>query len=244
MNLRLVLLHGFLEDRTMWEPITSLLSLRRVRVDTPELPGHGERHALLAEISAEAYAHDVVQQLALNDDETFFLIGHSMGGYIASSIAALYPQRIAGMLLFHSKAGADDAQKKADRLRAIEAVQQNKALYVRTMITNTFHPDNRERLKNRIDKLVERAVKMDAEAIAAAQRVMIDRPDRVAAMQQRAFPLFYYLGADDTSIPLHVALQEIEQLPGAMYHITSEAAHMGQWESAQDAAQFIQRIIR
>ena len=244
MKLRLVLLHGFLEDRSMWEPLIALLSLRGVQVDTPELPGHGDRRALPAELSAETYADDVMSQLHLADDEQFFLIGHSMGGYIASSIAALYPQRIAGMLLFHSKAGADDALKKADRQRAIEAVQQNKALYVRTMITNTFHPDNRERLKNRIDKLVERALLMDTEAIVAAQRVMIDRPDRVHDMQQRAFPLFYYLGADDTSIPLYVALQEIQQLPGAMYHITSEAAHMGQWESAQDAAQFIQRIIR
>jgi pimeloyl-ACP methyl ester carboxylesterase len=146
--------------------------------------------------------------------------------------------------LFHSKAGADNKEKIADRLRAIEAARQNKELYVRTMITNIFGEARRDKCAEAIETMVVNARGLSFETIEAAQQVMISRPDNIDALKKRNFPLYYFLGDLDTSLPIEIMRNEISQLPGAVAHIASGIGHMGHIECTSEAVEFIQRILR
>ena len=88
----LLLLHGITEDHRAWDEIAPLLA-RDARVIRIDLPGHGASSPLL-EYSAftlgTAVAH-FVRALAL--PEPPHVVGHSLGGLLATLLGALVPVR-------------------------------------------------------------------------------------------------------------------------------------------------------
>lgn len=241
---RLVLIHGFLENASMWQYIVPRLSYRRnFNLSIPELPGHGNNSVVPNEHTAAAYCKNILDQLKLKDNEEMFIIGHSMGGYLAANLAAMMPNRISGLCLFQSKAGSDSEEKRSERRRAIEAAKQNKGLYVRTMLTNCVLERNRERLREDLERTIADADKLSFEAIEAAQEVMIERPDNIEILKDRKFPLYYFLSEEDPSLPIDVLNKEVAQLPGAVAYIASNTAHFGYMEANYEAVGFVKRII-
>lgn len=240
---RLVFIHGFLENAGMWQSIISGISKKNYVVNTPELPGHGNHLSLPNAHVAEAWCDDIIRQLNISLDESVFVIGHSMGGYLASTLVGMIKDQVSGLCLFHSKAGSDLEQKREERLRAIEAAKSNKELYVRTMISNIFFEGTRSKHHAHIEKQIEYAKSLSLETIIASQEVMISRPDNIVRLQERHFPLFYFLGEHDTSLPLGMMMKEVNQLPGALVHIEPGIGHMGHIEATKSAIDFIQRIL-
>ncbi|MDQ1121521.1 alpha/beta fold hydrolase [Microbacterium trichothecenolyticum] len=91
----LILLHGITEDRRSWDPVDLSDGFTVVRVD---IRGHGESDA------AEPYdiptlatdIHDTVVHLVAGNaipDEPPVVVGHSMGGIVATAYGALFPAR-------------------------------------------------------------------------------------------------------------------------------------------------------
>lgn len=239
----LILIHGFLENHLMWQELLQLISKKNFVIHTPHLPGHHPDVTLLGRSDIQAYCDALNQQCAIAADDEVFVIGHSMGGYIASHLIHQLPGKIKGLCLFHSKCKADDADKIEQRKRAIQAAYSDLSLYVRTMITNQFAEDLRGALAQKIAAQIAFASTLAPEVIDECQRVMIERPDGLEAMRNRSFPLYYYLGQHDPSIPLIAALEEAKALPGALVHIEDRIGHMGHWESTRAAAGFINRIL-
>ena len=89
-----VLLHGFGSSSDSWNRFAGRLT-KHFRVIAPDLPGWGES----ARIDTESYGypqqverfHQFLGALALG---RVHLVGHSMGGFIASAFAARYPERV------------------------------------------------------------------------------------------------------------------------------------------------------
>lgn len=244
MAKRIIFIHGFLENAGMWNYLIPHLSLKSYKVHTPEIPGHGRNTALPDELNAPAYCRNLLQQVDLQADDTAFIIGHSMGGYLASELVHMIPGQVRGLCLFHSKAGTDLPEKIHERKRAIAAAGENKELYVRTMITNIFYEKNRNRFSGEMESLIEDAKKLSKETIQGAQQVMIGRNDNVERLKHRSFPLYYYQGEFDNSVPSVITQDEMKLLPGAVGHLSHGAGHMGHIETQRDAIEFIQRILR
>jgi pimeloyl-ACP methyl ester carboxylesterase len=240
----LILIHGFLEDASMWNYILPHLSKKDFVISMPELPGHGKNTQLPTEITTASYCQNILNQLSLHPDDEAIMIGHSMGGYLAASLSMMMPCKLRALCLFHSKAGADSEQKKADRKRAIDAAGENKSLYVRTMINGIFGESNRETNHAAIEKQIEYANTLSVDTIQAAQQVMLTRPDQIDQMKNRNFSLYYFLGEQDTSIPLEIVRSELNQLPGAVAHIAEGIGHMGHIERTREASDFLQRMLR
>jgi len=88
----LLLLHGITEDHRAWDEIAPLLA-REARVIRVDLPGHGASSPLPA-YSAFALAQAVasfVRALALPEPPR--VVGHSLGGLVATLLGALTPVR-------------------------------------------------------------------------------------------------------------------------------------------------------
>ena len=120
-----VLLHGFLENLSMWDEIAQELS-KTHRVIRLDFPGFGESDRIEEVHSMELYAvytHQLLLALPIDD---FTIVGHSMGGYVALELSKLCSEKINHLILFHSTANADSEQKKKDRDRAIKAVNDKK----------------------------------------------------------------------------------------------------------------------
>lgn len=238
-----VFLHGFLSSPDMWGNITSQISKRNLELHFPCLPGHAGR-PMPERVSIDEWVADILQQLPLSSGDSAFFIGHSMGGYVISRLAAKYPSLVRGVCLFHSKAGEDSTPKKEIRNRAIEVVQHNRELYVRGMISSLFAEASRTKLSDAIEHHIDLAGSVSTEVIIASQKVMRDRPDNVDSLRNRPFPLYYFLGEEDTALPLNEIREELEMLPGNTSRIVHDCAHMGHLENPLEAGSFIQRILR
>ncbi|MEA2638801.1 MAG: hypothetical protein QOF51_195 [Chloroflexota bacterium] len=87
----LVFLHGAADSGAVWEYQTAYFQERGHRVLAVDLPGHGARLAEQAFERVEQSAEDVLQQLKAMGMAHPVLVGHSMGGGIALTIALEHP---------------------------------------------------------------------------------------------------------------------------------------------------------
>jgi len=88
----LVLLHGLLGSLVNWQRIARSLG-ERYRVVVPDLRNHG-RSPHDPDVSYPALAADVLELMDDQDMEQAVLVGHSMGGKTAMSLALEHPGRV------------------------------------------------------------------------------------------------------------------------------------------------------
>jgi pimeloyl-ACP methyl ester carboxylesterase len=93
-GLPIIFLHGMTWDRRIWQPIIARLR-DRFRCVAVDLPGHGLSHDLprTSDYQLDAVARRLNQLLLTLDIERPVLVGHSLGGAIASFHAGLFPVR-------------------------------------------------------------------------------------------------------------------------------------------------------
>jgi len=191
-----VLLHGFLENQTMWQAFIPELS-KKNRVVTIDLLGHGATACLGYVHSMEDQAdmvHHVLMELKIRK---VIFVGHSMGGYVALAFAELFPEYMKGLVLMNSTSRADSDERKANRDRAIKAVKKDYAAFVRLSISNLFSIENRLKLTEEIEKVKMEALQTPLQGIVAALEGMKVRKDREILLHTTKFPKMLILGKQD-----------------------------------------------
>ncbi len=119
----LVLLHGFTGDSSTMEMLAAPLAGDR-RVIVPNLIGHGGSSSA----HAEDYSVDeIVGQLLEMLDELdvaagIDLVGYSMGGRVALTLACRHAERVRTLTLIGASAGLATDAERADRVAADEAL--------------------------------------------------------------------------------------------------------------------------
>jgi pimeloyl-ACP methyl ester carboxylesterase len=94
----LILVHGFLDDQSVWDEVVAGLKTRGVTAVGVDLAGSGDRHGAEGPFDFHRLAHDVG---AVVDavGKPFVIVGHSMGAPVAGLVAAARPQRALGLML-------------------------------------------------------------------------------------------------------------------------------------------------
>jgi pimeloyl-ACP methyl ester carboxylesterase len=205
-----VLLHGFLENQTMWSAFIPELA-KKNRIITIDLLGHGKTESLGYVHSMEDQAdmiHAVLHELKIRKS---VFIGHSMGGYVALAFAELYPDNVKGIVLQNSTSRADSDERKKNRDRAIKAVKQNYTNFVRLSIANLFSENNREKLENEIEKVKLEALKTPLQGIIAALEGMKIRKDREVLLHFAPYPIQLILGKKDGVLIYDENVDQIER---------------------------------
>jgi pimeloyl-ACP methyl ester carboxylesterase len=91
----LVLLHGLLDSGAGWEELARVIPHRCLAID---LPGFGDsdppRRPRLS-----AYAEDIVEALGLLDVRSLTLVGHSLGGGVATAVAERMRREVEALVL-------------------------------------------------------------------------------------------------------------------------------------------------
>jgi pimeloyl-ACP methyl ester carboxylesterase len=196
----IVLLHGFLEERSMWDGIASELS-KTNNVICVDLLGQGESDCLGYIHSMNDHAGAVKQVLDTEKINQCLVIGHSMGGYVALELANLYPSLITGLALFHSTAYADSEEKKVDRQRVIDLAQRNKDVFIKAVIPTLFAEGSLAELSKEISNVCGIASKFTLQGIVANIRGMMERESRTDILKDGVFPKLIIHGKLDAVIP-------------------------------------------
>ena len=203
-----VLLHGFLENKKMWNAFIPEWS-KKFRIITIDLLGHGETECMGYVHSMENNAdavHEVLSELRLRKT---ILVGHSMGGYVALAFAELYPDVVKGLVLLNSTSRADSDERKTNRDRAIKAVKQSFQNFISLSISNLFSEDNRERLADAINDVKKEALKTPLQGIVASLEGMKIRMDREVLLHLTPYPKVLILGKKDPVLNYEENLDQI-----------------------------------
>lgn len=94
---RFVLVHGAFCGAWIWKPLIERLRTKDHSVEAFDLPGLGEDHTPVSEITLDACATRLCEVLA-SRPEPAIVVGHSMGGIIATHGAARCRERIAALV--------------------------------------------------------------------------------------------------------------------------------------------------
>ena len=94
----LVLLHGLAGNSRTWERQAEVFS-HRCRVTAWDAPGYGGSDPMAEPVSAERYADALLGFLDALDLQRVILLGHSMGGVVASAFAGRYQDRLRALVL-------------------------------------------------------------------------------------------------------------------------------------------------
>lgn len=227
----IVLLHGFLENQTMWKDLIPEIS-KKHRVITIDLLGHGESGCLGYVHSMEDNAdaiHAVLSELRIRKA---IFVGHSMGGYVALAFAEMYPANVKGLVLLNSTSKADSEERKINRNRAIKAVKKDYVGFIRLSIANLFNPDNRERLSNEIEKVKTEALKTPLQGIVASLEGMKIRKDREALLRSATYPILLILGKKDPVLNYEDGIKQIENTPIKL--VAFSDGHMSHIENSEE----------
>ena len=225
-----VLLHGFLENMTMWFDIKKAL-VKRNRVICVDLLGHGQTSSFGYVHTMELMAEVVEELLCQLKIRRTILVGHSMGGYVALALAEVSPDNVKGLVLLNSSARADSKERILLRNRAIEASKLNYKNLVRMSIGNLFRPKNRTLFSEEIKQVKKEALKTPLQGYIAAQEGMKIRKDREVLLNFSPYKKLMIISKKDPVLKYDDLIDQVRdtdveviELPdGHMSHIENKS---------------------
>ncbi len=231
----LVLLHGFPFDQSVWQFQQTELSWK-FRVITPDLRGHGRSPGFTGPTSIDRLADDVIAFLdQAQIQEPVILGGLSMGGYIALSLAARYPERLAALLLIDTRAGADSAEAAQNRLNLATRIdaEQSSQPVVEGFLPRLFAPATYVEQPDIVDKVRMLMQNTSPLTLSTCLRAMADRPDRTADLARISVPTLVIVGEEDPISPPQEAQEIARSIPRGEVKVIPRAGHLACLENPE-----------
>ena len=222
----LLLLHAFPLSSEMWK--SEIKSLEKiVQVITPDLPGLGNSPGQVKP-SIQQMAFELADFLdSIKVKEPIILAGLSMGGYVALEFIRQFPQRVRGLGLFSTRAGADSPEAQEKRLKTIEGIKkEGLEPLAASMLPNLIGKTTLE-TKPEIRREVSRMIlKNKNDGIIAALLAIAKRRDSMESLGQIQCPTLIMAGREDALIPFSESEMMQKKIPGSQLHIFSQAGHL------------------
>lgn len=231
----LLLIHGFPFNSSMWEPQVEDVG-DVARVIAPDLRGFGRSDAPPAPYNVGMFAEDCANLLLhLGIEGPVIVGGLSMGGYVALEFYRRYPERVAGLVLASTRAGADSAEGRVGRDKAAETARSQGAKAIAdSMLPKLLAPQNYEDQPDVVEFLQEMMESASVEGIVGALNAMRDRPDSTSMLREIDVPTLVIHGADDKLIPVAEAEALFNAIPNAELVIIDNAGHVPNLENPDD----------
>lgn len=230
-----VLVHGFPLDRRIWDAQVEGLS-DGYRVIAPDLRGFGKSQPGKP-FTIEDLADDLHQLLEKIGALPCVLGGLSMGGYVSLAYVAKYPTDLKGLMLIDTKAEADTAEGKANRLKMIESCRVGGAKVVAdSMASKMTAPGASAEVVAKARRIMEECPPATIEHACLA---MLSRRDYRGELPSIAVPTLVIVGEQDAFIPLALARDMSRQIARARLAVVGKAGHLAPMEQPDETNRVI-----
>jgi pimeloyl-ACP methyl ester carboxylesterase len=188
----------------------------------------------MSPISMDGLADAVVAELDARGIAQVAVLGVSMGGYVALSLAARFPARLAGLLLADTRAAGDSPAARAGRAAALATLQHPAAgapeaetraaveTYLGSSLPKLLAATAPPQMHARVRAL---AIRRRASLIAGIV-ALLDRPDRSAALPTLQVPTLVVCGSDDQIVPAAEMQEMARAIPCARFEAIPGAGHL------------------
>ena len=184
-------LHGWLDNAASFLPVFSWLDdFHLIAIDWP---GHGlsDHRSKDAHYHFLDYVYDLLQLFQLNNWREVYIVGHSMGGMIATAFASAFPEKVKSLTLIDAFGFISCDEKEVTK-------QLRKGLLSRLKLKDkslSVHPDIDSAVQARVNAsdlsaehaklIVERGIKTDNSGVSwrSDQRLRAVSPYRLSPVQ-------------------------------------------------------------
>ena len=227
----LLLFHAFPLGLFMWDAQVEALRAthRVVRFDAR---GFGGSAAGEGPLTMERIADDGALLLDHLGIEKAVVGGCSMGGYAAFAFVRRHPQRLAGLVLQDTRAGADTAEAKANRATlAAKVLAEGAGAAVEAFLPKLVGETTHRERPDVVAGLRERILATAPRAIANALHGLAARADSRETLPTIAVPALVLVGAEDVLTPPSEAATMAAAIPRARLDVIPGAGHLANLES-------------
>ena len=203
-----VLIPGFMLDESLWDELVD------------EMPK--EWNIFRANLLQGESIAEIAQNIVQNSPQEFIVIGFSLGGYIARSLAEQFPEKVAGLILVASSMRPDSQQQKEHKLTAIRLNSKEKFRGLSSMsILKTLHPLNADH-KVLVKRIQEMGKKLGYDVFV--KQSMLNRD--VYDMGKIKCPTLIISGAQDQVRSAEEATELYNQILNARLETIEHTGHM------------------
>ena len=240
MTAGLLLLHAFPLDASMWEPQTSALGAD-VHVVAPNFPGFGGTSEPLDVLTMDAAADAAAASLTAAGVDRALVCGLSMGGYAALAFWRRHRDRVAGLVLANTRAGADDDAGRERRRALAERLRTEGSAFLAESPPPLLSANAPAELWDRVKAII---AAQPAAAIASASLGMAERPDSTGDLAGIDVPALVVTSSGDTLIPPEATTPMADQIPGARLEILEGAGHLSNLELPTEFSRLLREELR
>jgi len=230
----LVLLHGFPFNSAQWEPqLASPPS--GWRLIAPDLRGFGASSGGgSGPYTMDIFAADIALLLdSLKVDRAVFC-GLSMGGYVAFSLLRGFRERVSGLVLCDTRAGADSPEAKAGRRALADQVAREGTAAVRSaMLPKLVSETTRRERPEVVDRIGDMIDIAPTDSLQRTLHGLAERADSEPLLRGVQVPTLVIVGEDDAITPPGDAEILARGIPGARIETIAEAGHVSNLEQPE-----------
>ncbi|MBJ6127868.1 alpha/beta fold hydrolase [Microvirga splendida] len=224
-----LMLHGYSDSWFSYSRILPLLPPDWHAV-VPDQRGHGESSRPEGGYAPADFAGDALRLLDRLGIEKAALVGHSMGSFIARSVAAQHPERVERLVLVGAAARARNAVTQ-DLLREVEVLEDPVAEdFVHAFQAGTLC---RPMPPEFFERVVAESLKVPARVWKAALSGLI-AADAMADLDRIRCPVLILGGEQDGVFSQAEQEHLAARLPGATLTLKPGIGHDPQWEAPED----------
>ena len=210
--MKVVLLHAFPLDERMWAP--QLAALEGHDVAAPNLYDLGGS-------SIDDWAARVLD----DDAEELVAVGASMGGYVALAMARAAPERVRGLLVAGSRAGADSPERRAARDESIRMLREE-GIEAWGPTAPALPPPERT-----------------VEELVRATEALRDRRDSTDVVSGFAGPLAVVVGDRDDFLPVDEARGMADSAPDGRLYVLEDTGHLSSIERPKRFSEILTGLV-
>ncbi|MEX0620232.1 MAG: alpha/beta hydrolase [Solirubrobacterales bacterium] len=242
-----VLIHGSGGAIDWWEDLSPLLAAQGRRVIAIDMLGYGGSEKPSSGYSVESQASLIAQTLSKLGVENAAVVGHSLGGKVATALAEGSPDLIAGLTILDMPPdpaiGGIGGSAKAVRLPVIGQALWRIApdFMLRRNLSQAFAPgfEVPERFVDDIRAMTYPAYRDSAkESEAYTDEKPLDK-----RLQDLGLPLLVVFGEQDQLYPARESLSAYAAIPGVETVLIPEAGHSPNVETPDRTAAIIGRFV-
>jgi len=197
-----------------------------------ELPGHGESGGE-GEEEVGKYAEHLYAFLKTLDLQEVFLVGHSMGGAIAQTVALTYAEMIKGIVLVGTGA----------RLKVFPMILDG----IKNNFAETVQKINQFAFSRKVQaELIEKSLSLMLQCrpeVLYGDFLACDRFDLMNEVEKIDLPTLILCGDDDQLTPVKYSQFLHSRIKGSKLEVLPNAGHMVMMEAAQAFNEKVREFI-
>ncbi|MEM1289198.1 MAG: alpha/beta hydrolase [Pseudomonadota bacterium] len=242
-GLPVLLIHGLGWDaERLWTGLMQDPAIRSWRLLAPDLRGVGQSAPLDRPYSISAYADDIAALLDALHIEACALVGFSMGGMVATELAARLGERALGLALCCAGLKSTPASEQGVEAMLARAAELGPSAFAAEQADAIWHPEWAAAHPDAVADFKKWRAAMDQDALFHAFRAPAGC-DLTEEFAKLTCPVATLFAADDAFIPLEDARATAALNKGASFTSIDPSGHMAPIEQPEQFNQAIAAFL-